>query len=196
MSDRRNGADRVYPEAYIEYLAHFHGDRDYFECHEVLEEYWKAHPDDPLQRVWVGLIQAAVSLYHERRGNVRGAVKMAAGALDNLPVADLPAVGLDAAAFRAGWSARLERLRGQEAAGGRTEPAGRFADFTLPLADPALEARCRLRCRELGCTWGAPSDLANEALVERHRLRDRSDVIAERHRQHARKREERGETAL
>ena len=31
----------VYPEAYIEYLMYFHGNRDYFECHEVLEEYWK-----------------------------------------------------------------------------------------------------------------------------------------------------------
>lgn len=31
----------MYPEAYIEYLAEFHGSRDYFECHELLEEHWK-----------------------------------------------------------------------------------------------------------------------------------------------------------
>ncbi len=31
----------MYPNAYLDYLVYFHGHRDYFECHEVLEEYWK-----------------------------------------------------------------------------------------------------------------------------------------------------------
>ena len=43
-----------YPEAFISYLIEFHATRDYFECHELLEEYWKAHPGDPL----AGLVQA------------------------------------------------------------------------------------------------------------------------------------------
>ena len=34
-----------YPEAYTDYLCYFHGARDYFECHEVMEEYWKEHPN-------------------------------------------------------------------------------------------------------------------------------------------------------
>ncbi|MEH7501602.1 DUF309 domain-containing protein, partial [Neobacillus drentensis] len=29
----------MYPTEYIQFLAHFHGDRDYFECHELLEDY-------------------------------------------------------------------------------------------------------------------------------------------------------------
>ena len=49
----------AYPEAYIDFLVHFHGDRDWFECHERLEEYWKEHPDDPKSDTWVGLIQVA-----------------------------------------------------------------------------------------------------------------------------------------
>lgn len=31
----------MYPPEYIEFLYHFHCDRDYFECHEILEELWK-----------------------------------------------------------------------------------------------------------------------------------------------------------
>lgn len=31
----------MYPAEYLEYLVYFHADRDYFECHEILEEYWK-----------------------------------------------------------------------------------------------------------------------------------------------------------
>ncbi|MER2115318.1 MAG: DUF309 domain-containing protein, partial [Solibacillus isronensis] len=26
---------------FIDYCAYFNGNNDYFECHEVLEEYWK-----------------------------------------------------------------------------------------------------------------------------------------------------------
>lgn len=51
-----------YPQAYIEYLEYYHGARDYFECHEVLEEYWKENPSSPLSAAWVGLIQLAVAM--------------------------------------------------------------------------------------------------------------------------------------
>ena len=34
----------MYPTEYIQFLIHFHGDYDYFECHEILEEYWKTKP--------------------------------------------------------------------------------------------------------------------------------------------------------
>lgn len=63
----------MYPKPYIDYLVYFHTNRDYFECHEVLEEHWKVA--DPRHRnvLWVGLIQVAVSLYHHRRSNYVGA---------------------------------------------------------------------------------------------------------------------------
>lgn len=66
----------MYPKAYIQFLIHFHGDYDYFECHEVLEEYWKLKPRGKRDHHWVGLIQIAVSLYHQRRLNWNGAAKM------------------------------------------------------------------------------------------------------------------------
>ncbi|WP_260405419.1 DUF309 domain-containing protein, partial [Paenibacillus sp. 598K] len=67
-------AIRIYPDDYIQYLIEFHVTRDYFECHELLEEYWKEQPgDDPFYDTWVGLIQIAVSQYHHRRSNHRGA---------------------------------------------------------------------------------------------------------------------------
>ncbi|WP_460291943.1 DUF309 domain-containing protein, partial [Bacillus cereus] len=37
-------AKKMYPTEYIQFLIHFHGDYDYFECHEILEEYWKTKP--------------------------------------------------------------------------------------------------------------------------------------------------------
>ena len=59
-----------FPQKYIEYLVHFHGDRDYFECHEILEEYWKKIDNGNKESIWVGLIQLAVANYHHRRKNL------------------------------------------------------------------------------------------------------------------------------
>jgi len=61
---------------FINFIEHFNGDRDYFECHEVLEEYWKeidpGNKDHPLT-AW---IQLATGMYHWRRDNFNGAYRM------------------------------------------------------------------------------------------------------------------------
>ncbi|MCD2486520.1 DUF309 domain-containing protein, partial [Staphylococcus aureus] len=51
----------MYPKAYIDYLVEFHATRDYFECHEILEEYWKEDPPKKRKRYWVGFIELAVA---------------------------------------------------------------------------------------------------------------------------------------
>lgn len=71
----------MYPTEYIQFLIHFHGDYDYFECHEILEEYWKTKPRGNRDHYLVGLIQIAVSLYHHRRSNWNGAEKMMKSAI-------------------------------------------------------------------------------------------------------------------
>lgn len=71
----------MYPTEYIQFLIHFHGDYDYFECHETLEEYWKTKPRGNRDNYLVGLIQIAVSLYHQRRSNWNGAEKMMKSAI-------------------------------------------------------------------------------------------------------------------
>lgn len=55
------------------YVHNFNIHQDYFECHECGEELWfeRSKP-----YVLKGLIQAAVCLYHLRRGNLRGATAM------------------------------------------------------------------------------------------------------------------------
>lgn len=60
---------------FIKYCAYFNGNQDYFECHEVLEELWKELSGNK-QHILVGFIQIAASLYHWRRGNFRGAMKL------------------------------------------------------------------------------------------------------------------------
>jgi predicted metal-dependent hydrolase len=162
-----------YPQAIIDYLVYFHAERDFFECHEVLEEYWKEHPGDPLGRAYVGLIQVAVSLYHQRRGNLPGARKMLQSALNILTDADLTRLGIDYAHFRKELTLRLELLEA---------PDFQYEDINIPIADPHLQALCLKESSGKELTWEKPSNFSDMYLIHKHTLRDRSPVIAERER--------------
>jgi len=163
----------VYPEAYLDYLFEFHATRDYFECHEILEEHWKQlAPDDPDRDVWVGLIQLAVALYHHRRGNAAGALKMYRGAAARLRPETLDRLGLDGAAVRNFAAESARRLEAEGAAAG-------YGAVNLPIRDGELLERLKDRACRSGLPWGADDPL-DDKIVRRHALRDRSDVIEAR----------------
>lgn len=63
-----------YPEAYLEGIRLFN-ERQFFECHDVLEELWDETLGDEKQ-FYQGLIHAAVALFHFETGNLGGARKM------------------------------------------------------------------------------------------------------------------------
>jgi uncharacterized protein len=162
----------MYPEEYIKYLVHFHADRDYFECHEVLEEYWKEADPRNKDSVWVGLILFAVSAYHHRRGNFRGAertLRKSKSILDKIPL-HLQELGISTNEFRQLMDGRLQSIAGGEP----------YTSPFIPLADPDLAARCTRKAESLGLNWGSFSDLSDQTLIHRHSMRDRSDVIMER----------------
>lgn len=164
----------VHQEAYVAFLAHFHGTRDYFECHELLEEHWKKEPDPQLKEIWHGLIQVAVALYHQRRGNTAGALKMLEQAARRLKAARPELAGLGREELSALLDARLEELRS------RGKETAVFHDMSLPVEDERLLQAAKERCSSWGHEWGRASPLTEEALVHRHKLRDRTGIIEER----------------
>jgi predicted metal-dependent hydrolase len=153
-----------YPNAYMEYLNYYHKQRDYFECHEVLEEYWKEHPECPLSVTWVSLIQLAVAMYHERRGNLKGAVKMLTSAIKLFNNDDLERLGIEASQLKLLMKERLIKL------GENTEMA--FEDINIPFSDKALE--------ELITNIRTDDVVTDPFIINKHTLRDRSDVIRAR----------------
>lgn len=174
---------RSYPTSYIAYLVHFHATRDFFECHELLEEYWKEHPEDGLADLWIGLIQLAVGQYHERRGNRRGARRMYAESFNRLSIADWSTTGLDRVDLMKQLQERLLSTNGDETAS--------YRDISFRIQDDELKRLCEAECLRLGVVWGVQSPMDNDALIHRHMLRDRSDVIAARAAALAEKKEER-----
>ena len=102
-----------YDPLYVAFLWHFNGDRDYFECHELLEDLWLQENHDLLYQ---GLLQVAVGLYHHRNGNLGGAVKLLRQALTKLDLYPADPLGIDlgtlreeCAAYLAGLQAGAER---------------------------------------------------------------------------------------
>lgn len=156
-----------YPKEYVEYLIHFHGDRDFFECHEILEEYWKAQLIR--QEHWVALIQIAVGLYHHRRGNRSGSLKMLQSAARKITTSSALELGLDFEELILRISSRLLSIENGDA----------YEDMNLPITDDSLLQECLGECAKRGWIWQARSSM-DDQLVHRHTLRDRSGVIQER----------------
>jgi uncharacterized protein len=162
----------LYPEQYIQFLVHFNGDRDYFECHEILEEYWKESTDKKKDSVWVGFILLAVSRYHHRRGNFRGAQRTLEKAIKILSLHQnvLSKQGLDVSVLFQLLSKLQREIDNEEI----------YQSINLPVTDSLLLNACRKECENRGFNWGQKSNLENESIVHRHKLRDRTMVIEER----------------
>ncbi|MFC3747911.1 DUF309 domain-containing protein [Paenibacillus sp. GCM10012306] len=118
-----------YEPLYLEYLVYFNRDRDYFECHEVLEELWLAKDKDP---VYKGLLQIAVGLFHFRNNNVRGGRMMLESAVFRLERETTRELGIDLVKLVLevkDYAARLEQFEHQPFA---------YYDLTIDIIDSVL----------------------------------------------------------
>ena len=119
-----------YDPLYVQYLYYFNVERDYFECHEVMEELWMEEGRDPLCQ---GLLQVAVGLYHARNDNVSGAVKLFTQALEKLKRYPEHQLGIDLARLISESEQYLFKLNENT-----LEPFP-FRDMTIIILDPHLQ---------------------------------------------------------
>ncbi|QHT64012.1 DUF309 domain-containing protein [Paenibacillus lycopersici] len=109
----------------------FNTDRDYFECHEVMEELWL---EEGRNLLYQGLLQAAVGLHHWRNENFSGAVKLFKQADSKLVQYPDEQMGIDLRRLRADVAGSLALLVGEEDR--LLAPA--FAPFRLVITDERL----------------------------------------------------------
>ncbi|GAE35840.1 DUF309 domain-containing protein [Halalkalibacter akibai] len=172
----------MYPTAYIDYLIHFHIERDYFECHEVLEEHWKKEELNQRHHYWVTFIQIAVGLYHHRRNNRAGATRMYYKALKGISLyaTAIENLGVNVSELSQQLNKQIKLT---------LTPGSKFEDINLPLHDHNLIKECQNRCKQLGLNWAyISSSTVSQNIIHKHKLRNRQEVIAERDKQlHLRK---------
>ncbi|WP_400242084.1 DUF309 domain-containing protein [Niallia sp. JL1B1071] len=161
----------MYPKEYMQFLVHFHGDQDFFECHEILEEFWKKVDSRNKESIWVGLILMAVSAYHHRRENFKGAQKtiIKSRKLLEKHKEALKKLGLDGTGL-------LHLLWKQEK---HIEQSQVFCPYRLPISDLLLEKQCEKLAQSMKIRWKNKEKIPVE-IIHRHLIRDRSLVIQER----------------
>ncbi|MEH7075659.1 DUF309 domain-containing protein [Neobacillus drentensis] len=162
----------MYPSEYIQFLAHFHGDRDYFECHELLEDFWKKTDPKNKESIWVGFILMSVSAYHHRRNNFNGAQRTLIKALQIFKKQgdSLTKLGVNKVELHHLLNERVTAIQK-----GKT-----YQSFSLPLSDLVLIEMAKKACELKGFIWKSESDLTDPFLIDRHKLRDRTTIIEDR----------------
>jgi uncharacterized protein len=163
----------MYPQPLIYYLVYFHSLRDYFECHEVLEEYWKE--DGKNNEIWVGFIQLAVAMYHHRRKNYLGAEKQLRNAIG---IFDQEKLQLDTLGFDTEEFSRVLKEKSIE-----IKQRLPYSSINLPIANHDVIQACTKTANNLGACWGEEILIISKEIIDKHKLRDRSAVIAERDKQ-------------
>lgn len=170
-----------YPAAYIEYLVEYHVTRDWFECHEIMEEYWKEEQELQLKPTWNMLVKIAVAQYHERRANYIGAAKLYRSLLALWPRVSWEILSIDDRNLRheverhLSITEHLIDVKNEESIG---IP---FEAINMIITDPELIRSCQNHCEARNITWQTLQTPVGEEIMHRHRLRDRTDVITARH---------------
>ncbi|CAH0117574.1 hypothetical protein PAE9249_00033 [Paenibacillus sp. CECT 9249] len=134
------GETMTYDPLFVQFIVYFNVKRDYFECHEVMEELWLEEGRDLLYQ---GLLQVAVALYHHRNGNISGATKLFRGAVEKLERYPERILGIELGLLLNDARAYLAKLERYEEA-----PFAHY-DLNIVIADPLLEQNVRATALEM-----------------------------------------------
>lgn len=147
---------------FIQYIINFNSLEDYFECHEVGEDYWKnVAPKDKMHPL-AGWIQMAVGMYHWRRSNYPGALRSFIRAKDKLSGADVWTDGFDNQLLLKQLSESIEAVTNRK----------EFIPYKLPVISDELSEAVQQYMAD------HPSEILDaHFLMHKHRLRDRTSII-------------------
>jgi predicted metal-dependent hydrolase len=120
---------KSYDSLYVEFIYYFNVDRDFFECHEVLEELWLEEGRSPLYQ---GLLQVAVGLHHYSYGNASGSIKLFSAGIEKLDSYPDQILGIDLKKVIGNAAEYVRKLREVE-----REPLD-FYTFDIDIIDSEL----------------------------------------------------------
>ncbi len=147
---------------FLQYIIHFNDEHDYFECHEVGEEYWKQIAPKDKTHPLTGWIQLAVGMYHWRRSNFPGALRSFIRAKPKLSEDNIWTEGFDHQTLVQLLTVSIQRVTDRSP----------YEHQDLPLLDGELSRAVELQKQR----YETPSHDAYY-LMHKHRLRDRTEII-------------------
>ncbi|MDN4493911.1 DUF309 domain-containing protein [Ureibacillus aquaedulcis] len=150
---------------YVDFCTYFNGNQDYFECHEVLEEYWKSIAPGEKDHPLVGYVQLATGMYHWRRNNTVGAMKILKKAYKNF-TANQSSPYFELIGFE-------ELCRDSDISLKAIEKGEPFKAFQIVLKNENLAFLVKQKIEEL-------PPIPKDYLLHKHMLRDRTDILEAR----------------
>ncbi|GEN85002.1 hypothetical protein SLU01_33140 [Sporosarcina luteola] len=154
---------------FLKFIVYFNRNQDYFECHEVLEEYWKSIPNYSKEHPLTAYILLATGLYHWRRSNFNGAYRTLLKAerrfLDFPKFHEAFTHGIDYVRLLDNTNQAVEKVK-------KAEP---FSSFQLSLNSDELNALVDETAASMHLL-----PLNSDTVIHKHMLRDRNDILAER----------------
>ncbi|SOB94177.1 hypothetical protein SAMN05880501_101775 [Ureibacillus xyleni] len=155
----------LFHRLFVDFCTYYNGNQDYFECHEVLEEYWKEIAPGDKNHPLVGYVQLATGMYHWRRNNRMGAMKILKKALNNFSI-NQSSPFFDYIHYN-------QLYNDCEKSIAAIEKGYDFTSFKIEIQNAELAALVQKNITEL-------PTLPLNYLLNKHMLRDRSDILNER----------------
>ncbi|MGG0668256.1 DUF309 domain-containing protein [Sporosarcina koreensis] len=154
---------------FLNFIVYFNRNQDYFECHEVLEEYWKSIPGYTKDHPFTAFILLSTGLYHWRRGNLDGAFRTllkAENRMMNFHKFDIRYTEhIDYRQLVQDTERSVRHIRNGES----------FSPFPILLTSVSLQ-----RSVEEIVSSMELLPAGSDAVIHKHMLRDRSDILEER----------------
>lgn len=147
---------------FIRFIIHFNEEKDYFECHEVGEEYWKSVAPKNKLHPLTGWIQLAVGMYHWRRSNYPGALRSFIRSKVKLTSGNEWVDGFDQELLIKNISNAIEAVTERKP----------FSPFPIPVTSNELKKMVK--------NYHAANPTVDQDpyyIMHKHRLRDRSSII-------------------
>ncbi|MFJ8065180.1 DUF309 domain-containing protein [Psychrobacillus sp. NPDC096426] len=152
---------------FVQFLKEFNDTHDYFECHELLEDYWKEVSQADKNHPLTAFILLSTSMYHWRRGNITGAIKTMNGSIkrfaETFPSSYYETINYVKLMQHATHSINIMKEKIT------------FQRFAIELTNEELQ--------HLVGALEIPSSSDLHFLTHKHMLRDRSEILIERERQ-------------
>jgi len=151
---------------FLKFIVYFNENQDYFECHEVLEEYWKSIPNQTKSHPLTAYILLSTGLYHYRRDNKIGAQRTLRKAYLKIATmnVDFPEYieGIDFNLLCRDIKIMLNNLDNDIP----------FHTFIIHIISKELELLAKDMKRELKLL-----PMGSDDVIHKHMLRDRTDIL-------------------
>ncbi|MBB4823810.1 putative metal-dependent hydrolase [Sporosarcina luteola] len=148
------------------FIVYFNRNQDYFECHEVLEEYWKSIPGAGKRHPLTAFILLATGLYHWRRKNLNGAIRTLVKAEKQF------------SEFQPLYRQEIDYeqlVRDLKTAIQSVESNKPFSPFQIGFQSDSLFASVQKAADQLELL-----PPGSDAIIHKHMLRDRTDILRSR----------------